>query len=280
VTALAGAAGVEVVAGAVERSWRARCVRATGLPWTRWTGRLRADPLRRLHLGDGSGPRGEPAQPVIADAVAATLRSSLPSATPVQRSRVGSAIRAAADSASSGLPPPWVASVRAAARSRADDLADALDRAVVGTDLGAGGRPLWWRVVGGLQLVLAGAVLAGLLWLGAIFVVAWLGLPDLPTVGLGPDGDGVGVVGGDDGIVPLPTAMLLGGLVAGVLVAALARLAGRVGGRRRRRRAQARLRAGIEAVADDLVLAPIAAELDTYSAVAAALTRARRSGPG
>ena len=97
----------------------------------------------------------------------------------------------------------------AAARSRLGDLPDALDRAVARTDLGLDRRPLWWRVVGGVQWLVTLAAVVGLGWLVLGYALRALGLPalDYPTVGQ----------------VPLPTVLLLGGLLAGLLVAALTR---------------------------------------------------------
>ena len=66
----------------------------------------------------------------------------------------------------------------AAARSRSADLGDALDRAVVRTDLGVDRKPFWWRVVNALQWLVTVAALAGAVWL-----LARVGLiaSDLPT---------------------------------------------------------------------------------------------------
>ncbi len=259
--AVADAAGVPVVGRAVEKSWRARSVAATGVPWTRWVRGLRPDPLRRLHLEAGGA-----ADP------ATLARSSLPAATPVQRSRVETAVRGLADDASRGLPAAWVQSVRRAARARGADLPDALDRAVVGTDLGVQRRPLWWRLIGFVQLVLAVATAVGALWLIARGVVAWLGLPALPVVLLDPDQDpGFGWPS-----VPLPTLLVVGGLLLSVLVAGLSRVVARVGARRRRRRVEAALRERIAVVVDELVLAPVTAELQIYRRVQGAIARARR----
>ncbi|MBD3782083.1 MAG: ABC transporter, partial [Micrococcales bacterium] len=65
---------------------------------------------------------------------------------------------------------PWAEAVERAATPPGPELGDALDQAVVGTSLLAR-APVWWRVVGAVQLLLAGAALAGLLWLFA-YVVA------------------------------------------------------------------------------------------------------------
>src|SRR5690348_9533465 len=141
VDAVADAAGVPVVVDAVERASAQRARRATGWPVTSWLGRLRPDPLRRLHLDLGSRGRD----------LVATARSSLPPATPVQRARVESAIRGLADEVSTGLSPAWSEAVRRASTSRAADLEDRLDRAIGSVDLGAGSLPWWCRGVRALQ---------------------------------------------------------------------------------------------------------------------------------
>jgi hypothetical protein len=245
VTALSAAAGVPAVGSAVQRAFVHRAVAATGSPYTRWLRRLRPDPLRRLHL-DRARSR-TPVEPAEGTPVA---RTSLPEASAVERSRVDLALRALADSAADGLPDPWPHTIAAAARSRSDDLPDALDRVVASTDLGLARSPVWWRATGLLQALLAVAALAGGLWLAGLYVLTVLRLPE-PEVP-------------DVGALPLPTALLLGGLLAGLLVALLARLPARVGGRRRRARVEAALRESVAGVADELVLAPVAAELTAY----------------
>ncbi|MGW4501069.1 GTPase [Micromonospora sp. NPDC004336] len=248
--ALAGAAGVPAVAEAVEQAYRHRGGAATGWPLVRGWRRLRPDPLRRLHLPGPAGERDEPAESLVA-------ATSVPDPTAAQRSALGLAIRSVADRAGADLPAAWPAAVTAAARSRLGDLPDALDRAVAGTDLGMDRRPVWWRIVGGLQWLVTLAALAGLGWLALGYGLRALGLPalDNPTVGE----------------VPLPTLLLLGGLLAGLLVAALTRPVVRWAARRARRRAQRRLTDAVAAVGDEHVLAPVRAVLASYAEARAAL---------
>ncbi|MDP9394170.1 MAG: 50S ribosome-binding GTPase, partial [Actinomycetota bacterium] len=202
VNALAAAAGVPAVVRAVASSHRARSAAATGWPFTRWLRRLRADPLTRLHL-DATG----------------SSRTSLPVAPPVARAQVDTAVRRVATSASDGLPQRWVESVRSAARPDTQDLADDLDRAVATTPVTEDRRPLWWTLLGLLQWLLAAAVVVGLGWLAVLFVLAWLQLPDPPAVEVYD--------------IPLPTVLLVGGVLGGLLLAALGRIIARVGARRR-----------------------------------------------
>ena len=53
------------------------------------------------------------------------------------------------------------------------------------TDLDLDRHRRWWQVVRVLQWILLAAVVAGLLWLAAAFVLAYLQLPPLPDGDLG-----------------------------------------------------------------------------------------------
>jgi GTPase Era involved in 16S rRNA processing len=240
VDAFADAASVPTVVRAVDKATRVRARQATGWPVTKWVARLRPDPLKRLHLD--LGPRGKE--------LTGEARSSVPEASQIQRARVDTAVRAVADDAAADLTHPWASAVRHASVSRLDDLNDALDRAVAGTDLGVGRTPAWWKVVRVLQWVLFFVAVAGGLWLAGLAVMGYLQLPE-PTT---PDYRGL----------PVPTLMLLGGVLAGVLVALLSRLLVSVGARRKARSADRRLRAAIGEVTDELVIEPIEAEVDAY----------------
>ncbi|MFF0152342.1 GTPase [Micromonospora sp. NPDC005203] len=242
--ALAGAAGVPAVTAAVEQAYRHRAGAATGWPVVRGWRRLRPDPLRRLHLPGPTGGRDDPAESLVA-------ATSVPEPSAAQRSALSLAIRAVADRAAADLPAAWPGAVTSAARSRLGDLPDALDRTIAGTDLGLDRRPLWWRAVGGVQWLVTLAAVVGLGWLALGYALRALGLPalDNPTVGQ----------------VPLPTLLLLGGLLAGLLVAALTRPVVRWAARRARARAEQRLTAKVALVGEEYVLAPVRTVLDSYA---------------
>ena len=246
VAALGEAAGVDVVTDAVARTYRLRSRHATGWPFTRWTARLRRDPARRLRLRD------TPSE---------LVRTSLPGPSAVQRARVDSALRALADGAAAGLSGPWPAVVRRAAAGSRAELGDLLDRAVAGTDLGLARRPLWWRLVGLLQVLLAVTAGVGLTWLAVLFGVAWLQLPPppLPTWGR----------------LPLPTILLIGGLLAGVVVGLVSRPPARWGAARLAARVRRRLSERVENLARDVVLEPVERELAAHAELCAALDRLR-----
>jgi hypothetical protein len=181
----------------------------------------------------------------------------MPEPTRVQRARVDTAVRAAADAVGAQLSPPWARALRAASVSRLDELNDALDRAVGSTDLGAARVPVWWRLTRLLQWVLALAVLAGALWLGGLALLGYLQLPAPEP----PERSGL----------PLPTLLLLVGLAGGVALAVVTKVANRAVARSRARSAQRRLRSAIGEIADALVVAPLDAELEAYAALRRAL---------
>lgn len=252
--ALSASAGVPAVAEATGAAYRHRAVASTGWPVVRGLRRLRRDPLHRLHL-DGArtvSPDGE-ALPVPA--------SSVPEADAAQKSAVGLCVRAVATRAAAPLPAVWAPALTNAARSRLADLPDALDRAVANTDLGMRRSPLWWHVVGGVQWLCTIAAFVGLGWLAGGYAIRALGLPALvyPKVGE----------------VPLPTLMLLGGLLLGLLVALLMRPVVNLGGRRARRRAEQRLRAAVTEVAREQVVAPVRTVLNAYAQAREALAAVR-----
>jgi hypothetical protein len=139
------------------------------------------------------------------------------------------------------------------------ELADALDQAIVGTSLRMR-APLWWRVFGALQLVLAVAAVAGLLWLVVLSVLGWFQLPQPDTPKWGP--------------LPVPFLLLVGGLVLGILLALLARVLARTGARRRGAKVRRRLLESIGAVARERIVGPVRAVLDRHRVTRAALDRA------
>jgi hypothetical protein len=244
--ALAAAAGIPTVTAAARRSYVYRAVGHTGWPVTRWLRRLRGDPLRRLRL---AGARGEPIG-----------ASALPSPSPAARAHVALATRDLGEAAGRGLQPPWPDVMRDVARSRAGDVVDALDVAVVRSNRGQADTPLWWWTVGLVQLLLLGVAVAGLVWLGVRWAFFTLALPALPLPAVGR--------------VAVPTLMFVGGLLAGLVLAWLARIVVAVAARRHATRTRRALTRSVDAVADELVLGPVAQVRADYLAARDALATA------
>jgi hypothetical protein len=243
--ALAAGAGVSIVTAAVERSVVRDGTARTGWPLVRWTRRLRPDPLERLHLGDERA------------------RTSLPPAGPVERAEVTTAVRRARDELADGLPQAWRDDLRRTTEDAEAELPDRLDRAVAGTELGPERVPFWQRGVGGLQWVLALVALAGALWLLALVALGFFQLDDVVPL---PRVQGL----------PLPTLLLIGGLLAGLLLAVVARPLVRVRARRRRRAAERRLQLAVDAVAEEHLLAPMAAVREDAARFRDAVAAAQR----
>lgn len=244
---LSEAANVPLVADAVGRSYKRASTRRTGWPVTRWLVRFRPDPLRRLNLGrSNTNP--------------AVNRTSLPPAGAPERARTDAAVREFADAASAGAPGPWRASIRAAAREAREDLPDALDQAIAGTELSSGRKPWWWPVFNAVQWLALLAAVAGLGWLGVLAGLGYLQLPVPET----PRVQGW----------PLPTLLILGGAVLGIFLALTGRVIAAAAARLRARSAGKRLRAGVDKVASQHIVEPVQRQVDRLDSFAAALKKA------
>ena len=201
-------------AALAERSARA----ATGWPLTRWLGRLRPDPLRRLGLGRERVQAGQDD----------LLRTSLLGAGGGRAvARRSARCARYVDAATAGAPDHWV--LAAAVPRGRRDLDDVLDRTVVRVPTATARVPWTWRVLGVLQWVLLAVAVAGLLWLLAA---------RRPRLAPAARARRRRCGGG----CPRRRVLLLGGALAGLLVAGLgwrARRASRAApGRAARRRAR------------------------------------------
>jgi energy-coupling factor transporter ATP-binding protein EcfA2 len=247
VEAAVQAAGVPVVVDAIESATLLRAGQQTGWPVIAWVSRLRPDPLRRLHLSSG-GEAGDLA--TLQSPQRRAILARMPEAESVQRARLDGAVRAVADRVTVGMAPDWARAVRSASTSRVPDLTAALDNAVSTTDLGVSKDPWWWGIARVVQWLLFGVALTGGLWLALLAALSYLRLPSPDVADAGP--------------LPVPTLMLLGGILLGLLVAFGCRLLARLSARRRARRADSRLRVAVAEVLDDLVTRPVQAEIDAY----------------
>lgn len=258
VDALQRAAGIPVILDAVERDYRRATRARTGWPLTRWVKTLRPAQLKLLRLNQGASVRSGGI--TESDVRLVLGRSSLPPATPAARSAVALAARELADRASEGLPQLWADAVADAATPARDDLADALDQAVLDTSLRKR-APLWWNVFGILQWVLLIAAVAGFVWLAVLAVLNWLQMHvDAPGVGR----------------LAYPFLLLAGGLLLGFLLSLVGRPIGRLGGRRRKDFVAARLREAVAQVARDRLVAPVQEVLDRHRMTREHLETARR----
>ncbi len=244
VDAVGDAAGIQAVVEAVHDSTLVRARRATGWPVTAWMWRLRRDPLEGVDLSglDLGAVRG---------------RSG---ADEMVLARVDGQVRELADSVASGLTRPWTSAVRRASVSRVDELDARLGEAVAHVSVRSG-VPAWCRGVRLLQWLLLLVAIGGGGWLATLAVLDFLHTtsPEPPKVG------GVAV----------PTIMLAAGVVLGILLALLTRTLVRRSARRRAARIETRLRGAVDDLIGELVITPIAAELDAYRAAREGIVRAQ-----
>ncbi len=258
IDALSRASGVPVVLGAVDEDYRREALGRTGWIFTRWGRKLRPDPLRRLRLDRVPSQVLEQVDPL--DVREIVGRSSIPAPSASARSAVKLAALSLTERAADGLPVLWAEAVSDAAAPTDDRLYERLDRVVVTTPL-RGNPPVWWQLMGWLQWVLGLAAVVGLVWLVVLGVIGWLKLPEIDTPKVGP--------------FPLPTLLLVGGLVLGGLGAWLARVLARVGARRRRELVGTRLRTAIADVATDQLVVPVREVLDRHRETRESLDTAR-----
>ncbi|AIY00905.1 hypothetical protein ART_1306 [Arthrobacter sp. PAMC 25486] len=244
---LTEATHIDSVVSAVKTSYRLEATRQTGWPVTRWMSRFRKDPLRRLSL------RSEGTSEVN--------RTSLPPAGAAEQAQIDTSVRDFADAASAGASGPWRASIRSAARSNREQLPDALDQAVAGTDLKANTRAWWWPVFAVIQWLALLVAVGGLVWLGVLAVLGYLQMPVPET----PQVEGW----------PVPTLMLLGGAVLGIFLAITSKFLALAGASGRAAQARRRLRENVAATAEALVVDPTEAEVAVSRAFAEALKAAR-----
>ena len=248
--ALADAAGVPTVVGAVEKSTRMRANRATGWPVVAVALQAPTRPAQaappRPRLGRQGAERHRP-----------DLRSCRHPGPAGPRGHRG----ARRGRRGLGRPHPSVGHGRAhrlgvaAARPRGPA------RRRAGRDRPRRATAPRVGRAGARAAVAADPVRpGGAVWLAALAVMAYLQLPE-PTT---PEVWGI----------PVPTLMLVGGVLVGVLLALLCRLLVSLTARRRARTVDRRLRTAISTVSDELVVAPIQVELAAYARFRAGLKTA------
>lgn len=242
--ALGEAAGVPTIVDAVERSTRIRATRATGWPLVSWISGLGGDPVKKLQLDLGGS----------ADRLSGRATAA-PTSVSIQHARVDTEVRALADDASQGLGAPWVAAVQRASVSRIPELGERLDAGLAGIELAGNRLPGWAALV---------RVLQWLLLLGAIGCGVWFGLAAGGVTAEAPEVGGVAV----------PLVVAVACVVVGIVLALVCRGAVAGAARKRAEAVRSRLDGVISEVAGDLVVTPVAAELEAYGAVRAGVAQA------
>jgi len=234
--AAGAAAATETLNGVRERS----AAGYIGWPPARLAARLRGQaPVQKL-LASDSGTGGQ-----------------------AQRADIDNAVNVFAGEVGSSLPEPWSRTVRAAARSRADEAQSALGTAV------AKGLPsrdkvtAWWRLVAVAQWLLIALTLAGLVWIVLILALG----------GSGPGHKSSPF--NDTALAPWLGVMVVALLLLGWLISSWCQNMVVLAADREREQAVRDILARIGTVTNDLVVVPVGRELRDYERFRTELAAAR-----
>jgi hypothetical protein len=236
VAAFAQAAGVAGVGRALQSARELKAVDYVGWPVSWLADRLlRRDPVRKIRLG------------TLWD----ELRSMSAGPAGAHKAEIDNAITALSDKIAPGLPAPWPATARSAARSQVDAIPSALGRAIADALPAANSAALWWRLVAVWQGLLLGGAVAGLTWLLVLIVAGIFGALQHTTFSNAALLPWIAVM--------IAAILLLGWLTASGCMTLVARTADR-----EREQAEQKMRAEIAEVARRMVLVPVEQELSVY----------------
>jgi GTP-binding protein EngB required for normal cell division len=239
VAAFSQAAGVAGVGRALQSARELKAVDYVGWPVVSLADRaMRRDPVRKIRLG------------TLWD----ELRSVSAGPAGAHKAEIDNAITALADEVAPGLPAPWPATARSAARSQVDAIPAALGRAITEALPAENSAAPWWRLVAAWQGLLICGAAAGLVWL-AVLIVA--GIFDAVR--------GAAAAFGDLILLPwiavmVAAILLLGWLTASGCMTLVVRTADQ-----EREQAEQQMRTGIAAVARQMVIVPVEQELSIYA---------------
>lgn len=256
----------EQVLQAATASYRRTAGQHTGWILTRWMSRLKADPLRRLHLGQQeetkSASKAEKSAGMLgsdSENAPELVASSLPPLSAAQKAGMANAVRQYSKQMAARIDEPWKRSMKEAALSREAELPELLERDMVRIDYGLGRTHAPWVIFNALQWIALLSALVGVGWLTLISGMAYLQiqLPPAPT----PEGSPV----------PLPTLLLLLGVLLGIASAGVGRLLTAMGSRYYARKLRGRLQTGVEKAVQSCVVAPVQQEAKRLNAYRKAL---------
>ncbi len=186
-----------------------------------------------------------------------------------QRSDIDNAINVFANEVGGSLPEPWSRTVRASARSRADEAQSALGTAV------AEGLPPrdkvigWWRLVALAQWLLMALTLAGLIWIVLILASGRSG-------GSGGTHKSTSLIN-DVSLAPWLGVIVVALLLLGWLISSWCQNMVVLAADREREQATRDILARIATVTNDLVVNPVGRELRDYERFRTELAAARDS---
>jgi GTP-binding protein EngB required for normal cell division len=241
-TAFAKAAGVAAATETLNGARERRAASYIGWP----PGRLAA----RLRGADSTSARK-------------LLASDPADVAQAQRPDIDNAITVFADEIGGSLPEPWSRTVRAAARSRANEAQTALGAAVTRGLPPRDKVTGWWRLIALAQWTLMLLTLAGLVWI--VLILSLHGSHKSSSLV------------SDTSLVPWLAVMVVALLLLGWLIESWCQNMVVLAADREREQANQAIMARVAAVTSDLVLAPTGRELADYERFRAELAAARDS---
>lgn len=238
-TILTQAAGADFISDATAKAYRKRLGERTGWLLTSWITRLRPDPLRRMGLRDEADELG-------------VHRTSRPELDASSRAVANKGVRGYAAAVAEGLPGAWASSVADKAEDINDDMPLHLDRVVAATRLPAQPSKAWGLLTVIQWLALLAALIGVLWYLAVVFIPGALD----PLLGpdLVPDVEGW----------PIPTLLILGGLLLGIVLGLVSAVFGGVIGSGIKRRTRRALRNNVAAMSEQQVVAPLNTVREEY----------------
>jgi GTP-binding protein EngB required for normal cell division len=244
------AAGAAGVGQALQSARELRAIDYVGWPVSWLVDRvLGRDPVRKLRLGNlWEELRGVSAGPAGA-----------------QQAEIDNALTALGDQIGPALPKPWSQTVRAAVRSRRDEIPGALG-AVIGETLPEENSvEPWWRMVAVWQGLLLGCAVTGLAWVVAILVI---GVFHATPHAL--------AIFSDAALLPWVILLIAAILMLGWLTASGCMSMVSSAALRERNRVEQDMRSAMQQVAEHYVLVPVKQELSEYARFCSALRIARQ----
>ncbi|MEU6039133.1 ABC transporter [Actinomadura sp. NPDC047616] len=234
VQALTDAAGAPAVAEAMESAYELRAADFVGWPVQALVTRLRSDPLRRMRLTE----------------LREELRGAFTGPIGAQQGDVDTALQGVTDGVTADLPDPFARSVRAAARSQAGELPEALGVAVREALPTFNQVPRWWWLVKTWQYFLVLVSVLGVAWVVLLVVYGAAG------------GESSNPLVGEAGLIPYVAVLVVCTLGMGALTSSACRNLVALSSARHGERMEEHMRERITKVAESKVLAPVAAELE------------------
>ncbi|MFI0355073.1 ABC transporter [Actinomadura sp. 9N407] len=237
VQSLTDAAGAPAVAEAMESAYELRAADFVGWPISALITRLRSDPLRRMRLTE----------------LREELRNAFTGPIGAQQGDVDNALQGVTDGVTTDLPAPWARSVRAAARTNAGELPEALGVSLMEALPTFNQVPGWWWLVKTWQYFLVLISGLGLLWIVLLTAYSLL------------DTAGTNALLSEAGLIPYVAILVVCTLGMGALTASACRNLVALSSAKHGERMEQHMRERIEQVADEKVLRPVADELAVYT---------------